>query len=782
MLKKLLSSKLSLNIQKSISKFGLILLAISLLHKVAPVYAQSADASANTQNSAPANTPKTNNNEIEINFNDLDLESLVQLISKATGTAFLYEDTLKQSKKVTLLSTGSYKLTDAYRIFENILDINGYTTIKEGPYVRIINKADARVNQTPILRGGTTSVSQGDYVTMLLEPRATDINEIRAAITPFLSPSTLINQYNPSNLIIIRDTRAVVEKIAQLVNVLDQKGSQLEVGRYPIVNGSLQQVQKILEDILIKDGKNKIYFNSDAATNTIIAIAKPSLQTAIGRYVSQLDQAQETANYEFYPLQNSSAKDVIKLIENIFPQGTATGGSGLNIVEDTRNNSLLLIGSKQNIDKAKRFIESVDKPSTGAGSSYRVFKLNNSSSEEVTATLQLVTKSVTATALSGGIPEAPASTAPAPAQTPAVVQPRPVQSNVGNASSEINVVNDSLTNSIVVFASPGELKLIEKLISDLDQPRPQVFLEVMIMEVSLDKSLNLGIDWRAAGENGGRIAGIGLGGATSFLPSSATTLASSAAGAQVGVLGPSITYQGQTFASYSAFIKATSTDSDFNLISNPQILTVSNQEAEISVGEVRPFQTSSRIDTNNNVTNSYEYKEVGVTLKFTARIGEDDSILLKVDQSTKDVKSTGTGAATLTPTTFERNLNTNIISKNNEIVVLGGLISESETLNATKTYCLGDIPVLGLLFRQTENRRTKTNLLVYIKPRIIRTADERQELFYNGVSDFKAASTGSTANAVNNKFERTPFESYKPEQPITNPVEELPATTTEPSN
>ncbi|MBL0691495.1 MAG: hypothetical protein JJV97_04120 [SAR324 cluster bacterium] len=667
---------------------------------------------------APTKVKKNSKGEIELNFNDLDLKTMVELISQATDTAFLYENNLSSNKKITLLSTGSYKIKDAYRIFENILDLNGYTTLKEGPYVRIINKKEARTNQAPIVKSTLGSITQGDFITMVVPINNTNVKNIRGAITPFLSPTTLINQYIPANVLIIRDGRGNIKKIVRLINLLDQQNAKLQVGRYPILNVKISSVLKILSTVFIKNAPSKnTFLEIDNNSYSIIAIAPTKVQDLIESYIKKIDVRSENT-FEFYSLDHISAKEALKMANHLFPQSASSKSSlsSISIVVEERVNRLLLIGPKPILADAKAFLKQIDVPIAHSSSNYKVFHLNNSDANEIAKTLQKVTGSGTFSAVAESKTSASTSTS-SKKKTPV----RPT-----TKKTKIAIVGDTQTNSLVVFASTSELKLIEQLIEDLDAPRPQVFLEVMIMEVSLDKSLNLGINWKGVGKTGESLVGVGLGGSANFIPPTPASVLSQGQQSAVGLLGPSLTYNGQSFSSYSAFIQATRRDSDFNLISNPQILTVSNQQSTIKVGEVRPFQTATRVDVNNNITTSYEYKEVGVSLTFTARISDDDTVGLKIAQSTKNVKESAT--STLTPTTIERNITTNIITKNREIIVLGGLINTNQNNTEQRTYCLGDIPILGELFKASVGRTSKSNLLVYIKPTIVRTSDDRDLL------------------------------------------------------
>ena len=698
---------------------------------------------------AAANAKKQPEPRIELNLNEVDLKSFIDLISKATNTSFLFEDSIAQSKKVTLLSTRSFTPREAYRIFENILDINGYTTVKEGPYVRIINKAEARTYQTPVSESVVGEITQGDFVTMVIAVQNTDTNVMRTAITPFLSPNTITNSYPQTNLLMFRDTRDVVRKIVDLVQVLDRKNFNLEIARISIQYGDINQITKVVTDLMItRTGLKNLFLLPENNGRFLLTIGTKASLNQVEKYVRALDIPMVQKEYAFFTPKYAQAADLVKMAKTMLPTPQANQVVRVDVIEEARSNRVLILGVPSEIAQMKIFLEQVDVPLTGVAPTYKIFRLNNSNAEEISRTLQGVTRSLSTTALTidPRASSTPGSTpAPTPAQANQAVQaPQPARPAAGPASAQsgantnLVIVADVPTNSLVVFGSPSELFLVSNLIQELDVLRSQVYLEVMILEVSLNKSLNLGINWKAAGTSNGVLGGIAGGGATSLVPSSLSSLANESAGASIGILGPALTYQGQTFASYSAFIQAMSGDNDFNVVSNPQILTLVNQEAMIRVGEVRPFQTSSRVDVNNNVTTTYDYKEVGVTLKFTAQVSADDSIRLKIDQSTKNVASTVRSAAAtnFTPTTIERNISTNIITKNNEIVVLGGLISENSNSVTNKTTCLGDIPVIGWLFKSSNDNNNKTNLLVYIKPRILRTEQERSDAKYGAEQNF----------------------------------------------
>jgi general secretion pathway protein D len=206
-------------------------------------------------------------------------------------------------------------------------------------------------------------------------------------------------------------------------------------------------------------------------------------------------------------------------------------------------------------------------------------------------------------------------------------------------------------------------------------------------------------------------------------------------GLALGVIGQSLTYAGITFPSYSALINAVKTDSDFNILSTPQILTTDNEEAEVTVAQNIPYQT--RLDQGTDVTSravsTFEYKDVGVTLKVTPQINQDRFVRMQIEQEVRSVIRDSTtdssGNVILAPVTNVRSAKTTVIVKDSETVVLGGLIQDIERGEESRVPCLGNIPVIGWAFKTTSQSREKVNLLVFLTPHIIENTEEARAVY-----------------------------------------------------
>jgi general secretion pathway protein D len=300
------------------------------------------------------------------------------------------------------------------------------------------------------------------------------------------------------------------------------------------------------------------------------------------------------------------------------------------------------------------------------------------------------------------------------------------------------------------MAEREDYKVLENIIKQLDVPRAMVYIEALIMEVNANKDFKLGVEWRGLKDTGSisgmdsgkAVAIIGSGGGSSTTPGgynildSLTTTTSTGvsaafpSGFSMGIIGAGITIGGITFPNIGAVIQAYKTDTEVSILSTPQIMTLDNEEAEINVGSNVPYitqQQQAQSNLNSVVGyNTYEYKDVGVILNITPHINEENFIRLKISQQVTKVTSASNSP---TPTTLKRTAKTTVVVKDNETIVIGGLVGDSTEKDIYKVPLLGDIPLLGWLFKTHSTAREKTNLYVFLTPHIVRTQKDAASLY-----------------------------------------------------
>jgi general secretion pathway protein D len=406
------------------------------------------------------------------------------------------------------------------------------------------------------------------------------------------------------------------------------------------------------------------------------------------------------------PLEYADAAKLVGILDTVF-QPKKRGKKAVQqekakFVSDERTNTVIVLASEDDTFKIRQLIRMLDKETPRGKEKIRVYYLEYATAEELAKVLsELPTKQGR---------EAKGKGAPA-------------------LSEDIRITADKATNSLIISAASDDYVIIEEIIRKLDIPRAMVYIEALIMEVRVGKDFRLGTEWRAVGDAslGNRDAAYGGGFLNqpeqSALPGLGEGI--SPAGFSLGVFTEAIDIAGVQFNNLTAVINAFQDDEDVNILSTPQILTTDNEEAKINVGENIPYQT--RVSTSENETfNTFEYRDVGTTLTITPHISKDRLVRLNISLELTNVSST---SLDLQPTTLKRTVDTTAIVKDTHTIVIGGLIGEANSVSEFKVPLLGDIPILGWLFKSRSTSRLKTNLFVFLTPRVVKTPDEAADIY-----------------------------------------------------
>lgn len=573
----------------------------------------------------------------QLNFDDVEVTSIIKLMSTVTGKSFVFNKKTLMGKKITLLSKQNFTAQEAYKIFEAVLQINGLSTIKEGKIVRIVQSKSAKITPATIYEKGM-KLDSGTYITRVIPVQNSDIKSLRSSLSPLVSKNAILIADVGARVLVLRDTKENTEQFAKLVAFFDDASSK----------------------------ELKVHM-------------------------------------ELLPIKNASAKDIEGLINKIFKEVSNqnhTKTSRLKVFADSRSNSLVLIGNPVSMKKFKRLIEELDqkiqRKKGEAGGNIRVYNLKNASAKSVSSVLQKVAKTFT----------------------------------TSNKKSSTTIIPDIPSNSLVIHAEAQHFPSLESVLDQLDVMRPQVFIQALIMEVRLDKSLDLGVEWQAGnatkyGNENAYVSGGGVGasGVPQSYPPSGTS------GAILGIIGGPLTIGDNQYTTFNAFVKASQKDTEIDILANPQILTLNNEEAEIKVGEIIPTVSSTSVDSNGKETVSIDYKEVGISLKITPQINSNGSVELQIDETSSNVIEGTVGATDQGAiTTLNRSIKTKIIVNDGQTAALGGLINDSVTQVETKTPCLGDIPLMGWLFKTTADKTTKTNLFIFLTPKVIKNFEDLRKI------------------------------------------------------
>ncbi|MGO9138735.1 MAG: secretin N-terminal domain-containing protein [Syntrophales bacterium] len=430
------------------------------------------------------------------------------------------------------------------------------------------------------------------------------------------------------------------------------------------------------------------------------------------------DKQPVNASYaaQLMPLKYISAAEVMKLVQPIISKDGYVSVFG-------PGNLLLVIDSGVNITNVMSIIDAIDKPSENRGSINICF-LENADASELSKVLETLIKS--------------AQTQP---------QKQPSVASAFESVSGITITPDKASNALIIVASPSDYQNILPIIKKLDKRRRQVFVEVMIAEISVNKLLQLGTQWRAAVQSGGApavVAGVGT-----VDTSTISSIITGLTGLTIGGLGnyytiPQTMVPGATSNVTAPGIAVLFSLSDFrdalNVLSTPQILTSDNKEAQILVGQNVPFIASRQQDitTANTVINNITRQDVGIMLKITPQISEGVYVKMDIYQ---EVSALITGQSddiltTVGPTITKRSTKTSVVVQDKQTVVIGGLMQDSEEETTQKAPFFGDLPLIGWLFKYRTTQKTKTNLLVFLTPHIVTEAADLGKLSKDKLNDF----------------------------------------------
>ena len=583
---------------------------------------------------------------VSMDFNDVDINVFIKFISKLTGKNFVVDNRVKGN--VTIISPTKISVKDAYKVFESVLDINGFATVESGKIIKIIPAPKAKSDNidTQLMTGMDTPDSLIDkIVTRIIPLEYASSDELKKLFTPLVPKGSIVLSYHETNMLIVTATLTSINRLLKIVKNIDIQSIGRKISVVPVINADAGKLVSNISKILTASAREK-------------------------------------------KIQRSSAFSV-------------------KFVADDRTNSIILLASKSQTEKVKQLIAILDQEVPKGEEKIRVYYLEHASAENLVKVLMEIPSKNTKTTVLGK------KTAPI-------------------LSTKVKIMADKATNSLVIMADKEDYPVLEEVINKLDIPRAMVYIECLIMEVNVTRGLNIGTEWKASQgfDNNTQVAVGGFGNTDNSGYPNLGVVSNGALpqGFSIGVLGKSFSVGGITFPDIQAVVQAYQSDKDVNIIATPQILTTENEEASIIIGKNVPFQTRSAAEAGTATYNSYEYKDVGITLKITPQISKDRLVRLNVFQELTKLDSVNQ-SSTDRPTTLKRKIETTIIVEDSSSVVIGGLIDESFTKTQYKTPCLGDIPILGWGFKTMSTGEDRTNLYVFLTPRVIKNPLELEKIY-----------------------------------------------------
>jgi general secretion pathway protein D len=610
---------------------------------------------------------------LSMDFTDVELPVLIKFMSEQTKKNFIFDERVQG--KITIISPRRVTLEEAYDVFLFVLQAKGFTTVSQGNTIKIIFAREAR--QDPIQTGVLKGTPPAEFITRLVPLQYLDSAEVVPLVVPLVSKDGMVSAFGSSNTLILIDSRANIDRIVKILDDVDNAGIPGILRVYPLAYAVANDAAKTLTSIFIEGGT---------------AAAPAAKGRARGGQIRP------------------------------------SRGVAVKFLPDTRTNSVIVYAGQEMQDDVADLLKKIDVSASAGSGKINVYYLENADAEEVSKVLSSLSKERGAAA---GAPTPAAGARTAPTTTGGAVVSAELEGGV-------KVTADKATNALIIVASSNDYETLVGVIKKLDIRRRQVFVEAVIMEITLDKSRDLGAEFRGAVQTSGSgavISGTNFGftGGVNDLYSAISAgnpLAFSGTGLIAGGIAGSVTLpDGTKIPAITAVLRAAQSRDNINILSSPHLLTLDNKEAEIIVGENVPFITSQSRDTTNlaNTINTIERKDVGITLRLTPHIHESEFVNLEIYQESSAVKSTS-DSSTVGPTTTKRSAKTSVLVKNGDTVVMGGMMQETFSTSEKQVPLLGDIPLLGNLFKYKSVSRKKTNLLIFLTPHVIKEPKDLAEV------------------------------------------------------
>ncbi len=610
---------------------------------------------------------------IALNFQDVELPVLAKFVSEVTGQNFILDDRVRG--KVTIISPTRITPTEAYLVFQSVLQVKGFTTVPSGAFVKIVPARDARETTVP------TGTRRGDETVTRIIPLAhASATGLVPVLQPLVAKDGLLTAYPSTNSLIVIDSGANIERLVGLLHELDVPASERSLEVVALRFAAADELARRLREALAggnDDGAPGLRVVADPRTNTVVLSGPPDDVQHARAIVARLDTAPlpGSARVNVYPLRYADAGSLVRVLSNLL---------GLPPVP-----------------------EPVPAPH---GSSF----------------MRASARRAAGRGYDGEIGE------PVPPPPPPALEATPATAGATMPlQAPIRVTADPATNTIIVSATPADWEMLRPVIDQLDVRRRQVFVEAIILEATLEKTRALGVDFQAAGATGNYV-GLAQGN-LSPPPSLLTPAANPTSVAGLLLAAASNTMvrlpNGDEVPAQTLLLTALETESDVNLLSAPTLVATDNEEAEIIVGRNVPFVASRATSSSNleNLFTTIERQDVGITLRLTPQITGDDFVRLTLFEEVSDIEpgsDVGEHAEQLGPTTTVRSARTAVAARHGQTVVIGGLLADASRSAERRVPFFGRIPVLGAFFRYDDDRRRKTNLLVFLTPYIL-ASDEQ---------------------------------------------------------
>jgi general secretion pathway protein D len=675
-------------------------------------------------------------NGINLSFNNADIDSVVSVISRATNQSIIVDPKVKG--KISLNSKQSLTPTQTIDALATALRLNGFALVETPSGFRVVTEADAKLQSSQTYTS-RTNASGDQIITRVFKLNFESATNVVNLIRPLVSPNNTINALPGNNSILITDYASNISRIEKIIQNVDSPNNT-KVETIPLKNAQAVEVANIINKVLDNsstqgaDQLSKPSVTADPRSNVLlIRGGSPERFMQIQSLVSKLDVSKNSGNLWVIPLKNAEATKLAITLRAIMVADSSFGNVNTNGNPGVANSPspIPVIPNQLTAPVSNTNNNNNNLNQLGGGPS-------------AAATSSLVSSSAPST---GGMIQA-----------------------------------DPTTNSLIITASEPVYKNLLRVVEQLDRRRAQIYIEAMIIELTSANAAELGIQWQGIIGSNNAFAGTNFNGPAS----SGTTNIIGSSAAINGVIGnstinanvpvPGVGLNIGTIAQFgsnlglSTLLRAVSTVSGTKVLSAPNLMTLDNEEARIVVGQNVPILTGSYSQTGTTATvtpfQTYSRQDVGITLRVRPQISENGTVKLQIFQEVSSIQDATNASGIILN---KRNIESNVIVNDGQIIVLGGLIGDNYSDASSKIPLLGDIPLIGSLFRYDNKSRSKTNLMVFMRPYVLRNDNQSNDFTNKKIDQIEEK---------NNSFVQAPMLLQKEDlnnpsikEPITTPMD-----------
>lgn len=625
---------------------------------------------------------------VSLNFVDADIQAVVRGLSRATGRQFLVDPRVTGS--LTLVSEGEVPAHQAYDMLLAALRMQGFSVVDVGGVAHVVPEADAKLLGGPVYSADRPAAN--GMLTRTFRLHYENAVNLIPVLRPIVSPNNPINAYPGNNTLVITDYADNLARVAQLIDSIDSP-SAIDTDVVQVQNGIAVDIAGMVSQLLEQPGSDatqKISVVGDPRSNSIIIRAGSPERTELARnLVYKLDNAQSNpSNLHVVYLRNAQAAKLAQALRGLLTgeSDSGTGDTGRSVLSAMGGNTSGGQSGQNSPSSTSQTSSSGSSSSNGTGMGYGQSGGNSSSQAGAQATDQSVAFSA------GGV----------------------------------TIQADATTNTLLISAPEPLYRNLREVIDMLDQRRAQVVIESLIVEVGEDDANEFGVQWQSGDLAGkGVIGGTNLGG-SGLQTGGLTSIDALPGGLSVGYLSGTVNIPGVgNVMDLKVLARALKSKGGSNVLSTPNLLTLDNEAASIFVGQTIPFVSGSYVTggggTSNNPFQTVTREEVGLKLNVRPQISEGGTVKLDIYQEVSSIDERASSSATSAGVvTNKRAIDTSILLDDGQIMVLGGLLQDGYSQSNEAVPWLSSIPGLGALFRNERRATTKTNLMVFLRPYIIR--------------------------------------------------------------